>query len=380
MIRTRQRPRSPASHTLVSVPRHSPEHPAVKRASRLAAHAAAANALAVHSDRHLAEILAGGRALGTGIGGATVELEVEGVRVFAKKIPLTDVEMLPEHRMSTANLFVLPEYYQYPMGSAGFGAWRELAAHAMTTNWVLTGGYQGFPLMYHWRILPGPSPLDAGTAGFTGVEDAVSHWDGSTAVRRRLEAIRQARHSVVVFLEFIPHRLSDYLDTCDPAAEIGPDSPFSLFETQLSAGTTFLESHGFAHFDAHFANILTDGDLLYFADFGLATSERFDLSRAERRFLADHRDYDRAFAATALAGRLVERLRGDVPGNHFVRLLATGQVRPEGLSPRAESMVDRYATLAAITLDFHRDLYGGSKLLPWPAERIAKALAAAGVR
>lgn len=43
--------------------------------------------------------------------------------------------------------------YQYGVGSTGFGAWRELAAHVMTTNWVITGQCPNFPIMYHWRIL-----------------------------------------------------------------------------------------------------------------------------------------------------------------------------------------------------------------------------------
>ena len=74
-----------------------------------------------------------------------------GVQVFVKKVPLTELERRSEHVMSTANLFGLPAFYQYPLGSAGFGAWRELAAHVMTTNWVLAGGYQGFPLLFGWR-------------------------------------------------------------------------------------------------------------------------------------------------------------------------------------------------------------------------------------
>jgi hypothetical protein len=40
------------------------------------------------------------------------------------------------------------------VGSAGFGAWRELATHIMTTNWVITGESVNYPMMYHRRILP----------------------------------------------------------------------------------------------------------------------------------------------------------------------------------------------------------------------------------
>ena len=51
-------------------------------------------------------------------------------------LPLTDLELQPAHRHSTANLFGLPPYYHYRIGSCGFGSWRELEAHRMTTEWV----------------------------------------------------------------------------------------------------------------------------------------------------------------------------------------------------------------------------------------------------
>ncbi|MEV0335229.1 hypothetical protein [Nocardia sp. NPDC050717] len=50
-------------------------------------------------------------------------------------------------------------FCHYGVGGPAFGAWRELAAHVMTTNWVLTGEFAGFPVMYHWRILPDSAPL-----------------------------------------------------------------------------------------------------------------------------------------------------------------------------------------------------------------------------
>lgn len=42
-----------------------------------------------------------------------------------------------------------------------------------------------------------------------------------------------------------------------------------------------MNTRGLLHFDAHFENILTDGQRLFFADYGLAISSRFELSRDE---------------------------------------------------------------------------------------------------
>jgi hypothetical protein len=89
--------------------------------------------------------------LGTGIGGSTSRLVVDGLPVFVKRIPLTDLELA--HPQQTSNLFGLPSFYQYGVGSAGFGAWRELAAHQRATDWVLTGQCASFPLLHHWRIV-----------------------------------------------------------------------------------------------------------------------------------------------------------------------------------------------------------------------------------
>ena len=55
---------------------------------------------------------------------------------------------------STKNLYDLPTYYQYGVGSAGFGVFRELVANIKTTNWVLQGAIANFPLLYHARIIP----------------------------------------------------------------------------------------------------------------------------------------------------------------------------------------------------------------------------------
>jgi hypothetical protein len=89
-----------------------------------------------------------------GIGGKSALISIDDTPVFVKKVPLTDLEQLPQHFMSTANIFDLPLSYQYGVGSAGFGAWRELTTHIMTTNWVITNECVNFPIMYHWRILP----------------------------------------------------------------------------------------------------------------------------------------------------------------------------------------------------------------------------------
>jgi hypothetical protein len=121
--------------------------------------------------------------------------------------PVTERELLPGNVRSTANLFGLPGFYQYGLGSAGFGAWRELAAHTMTTNWVLSDEHRAFALLYHWRLLPGPVATEGVFAEFGGLDGAVAHWESSAAVRDRLQALRHSPARLVLFLEHVPQTL-----------------------------------------------------------------------------------------------------------------------------------------------------------------------------
>ena len=123
------------------------------RVDRLERYAAVAESLALLSDRRLRDLLDGSAVVGTGIGGTTSVVHVDGTPVFVKQVPLTDLERRPEHVMSTANLFDLPLGCQYGVGSPSFGVWRELAALVTTSSWVLAGRTAAFPLLYHWRVL-----------------------------------------------------------------------------------------------------------------------------------------------------------------------------------------------------------------------------------
>lgn len=189
-------------------------HPAERRAARVSAGRTVGAALSRRGDRRIADLLAGATPLGSGIGGRSAGLEVEGVPVVVKRVPLTERELRPGYARSTADLFGLPTWYQYGVGSAGFGAWRGLATHILSTRWVLADAYQGFPLTYHWRVLP-DTPPEGFVGEFGGIDGAVAHGEGSPAVRARLEAIGRAPASLVLFLEYVPHTLVGLADLRD---------------------------------------------------------------------------------------------------------------------------------------------------------------------
>lgn len=348
-------------------------------AARLSAYATVGTRLSLLSDRRLGDLVGTASALGSGIGGRSAELEVSGTRVFVKRVPLTDVELRPEHVRSTANLFGLPLFYQYGVGSAGFGAWRELAAHVLTTGWVLKGEYPGFPLLYHWRVLPDRPPTGFVDA-FGGVEGAVAHWEGAPAVRRRLEAIGRSSASLVLFLEYVPQTLASWLASVRRPAGAGQpagDSAYPWAEAALARGTSFMSARGLVHFDAHFANVLTDGRQVYFADLGLALSRDFELSPREAAFLADHLVYDRCYAPShLLRHHVLDELRAGVPHEDFLRAWTAGR-RPAGVPPGIAALVDRHAAPALVLYDFHRRLLTVSKETAFPSAELRRAMSSA---
>lgn len=348
--------------------------------ARVARYGEVSGALALRSDLDLGRLVAGARSLGHGIGGTSARLEVAGVPVFVKRIPLSDWELRPENLRSTANLFDLPPFCQYGVGGhPGFGVWRELAANTLTTGWVLAARTGAFPLMYHWRVLPGAPPLADELAD---VDRAVAYWAGSPAVRDRIEAAATATTSLVLFLEYIPHGLTDWL-----AARLarGPEAisrAATLVERQVRRDLTAMNDAGLLHFDAHFGNIRTDGHRVYLADLGLATSPRFDLTPAESAFLAHHRTHDVSLALTHLVNWLVTHVcrvpppltGGPAERNAYIRDCATGARSPDA-PPAIAALIHRHAPVAVLINDFYWRLFGTSRTTPYPATEIERASA-----
>ncbi|MEO6652710.1 MAG: protein kinase family protein, partial [Ilumatobacteraceae bacterium] len=228
------------------------------------------------TDSDLLELVLDGDVLGTGIGGTRSLVAVDDVPLFVKRVPLTDLERLPANVGSTANLFNLPSGCNYGVGSPAFGAWREVAANSMTTNWVASGSCGAFPMLHHWRALTtpafvGPLPHELGD-----IETLVAHWHGSSAVRRRVEAIADSSAAVVLIFEYIPRLLSDDLDASARSGDMS-DAALERVHSELIAATTFMNSSGLLHFDTHFGNVLADEPDIYLTDLGLASSASFDL-------------------------------------------------------------------------------------------------------
>ncbi|MEV6772037.1 protein kinase family protein [Nocardia sp. NPDC051030] len=347
----------------------------MSRPARLHVHSAVSTALALHSDHALREIVDAATPLGAGIGGRSALLEIAGTPVFVKRIPLTDLERQPEHVRSTANLFDLPQFHHYGIGligGAGFGAWRELAVHTMTTNWVLATEAESFPLMYHWRALPDTTLLPDELAD---IDRTVAYWDDRPQIRHRIEALRDSSASIALFLEYIPQTLHQWLNAQIAAGDEAANRACAMVERELATGTTFMNNHGLLHIDAHFQNILTDGHRLYFADYGLALSSGFDLSPQESAFFHQNQSYDRAFTANYLVIWLLTALYGlrGEDRTAMVRAIADGKP-PQDIPEQAAAALTRHAPLAAAMSTFTHAFQQDSRSTPYPDEEIRRLL------
>lgn len=298
-------------------------------------------------------------------------IELGGTKVFVKRVPLTDIEH--ENLFSTRNLYGLPTYYNYGFGSAGFGAFRELVSHIKTTNWVLDGAIAGFPLLYHYRIVP-----FWGARAEVDMERhnrSVEYWGGSANVGRYLLDRESAHHEMVLFLEHIPHTLTPWL------RQHSDQTPRILDD--LRGTISFLRKQGILHLDADASNILTDGAQTYLTDFGLALDRTFALAEDEQMFFSRHTLYDYGEMLCSLASlvlpeyealpeseklRVMERygMRAGMPPWELGPILLNNieQMHSDGLLKLDRAYVatiHRYRSIVALMVDFYANMLRNSR-------------------
>lgn len=124
--------------------------------------------------------------------------------------------------------------------------------------------------MYHWRIINNSeekTQLDE-----EELKNYVKYWDNSSPIGERIRANHDASAFVALFIEYIPDTLNTWLSKELSKGDCSIDKAIEMVECNLRDTIAFINSKGMLHFDAHFHNILTDGEQLYFSDFGLATS------------------------------------------------------------------------------------------------------------
>ena len=229
----------------------------------------------------------------------------------------------------------------------------------------------------HWRVLDGPPPISADLAD---VDRVVEFWGGSPAVRRRLDAINDASATVTLFLEHVPHTLPQWLSPQLAAGTADAGAAISMLDRSLRVDVASMNAAGLFHFDLHLDNILTDGERLYFADFGLAVARQFELSPEETHFLDANISHDPCHAITRLVDFLVTECAGTTDWaarNELVRRCALGEDITAAMSSSAAGVVRRYAPIAVVVNDFYRQLHLEDRATSYPAVEVQRACVAA---
>ena len=333
--------------------------------------------LELMSDERISSLVNNSGSLGVGIGGLKSQITVGSTQIFVKRIPLTNMEREFANMRSTANVFHLPLYYQYGVGSRGFGAWRELAAHIKTTNWVLFEENTNFPLLYHWRVIPKTPQHKPNPKEKEETDKYVQYWGSSKEIRKKEEATLEASMELLLFIEYIPTTLWKWLESGWRETK-----KLEHFEEQIVSTISFMNQNGLYHFDSHFHNILTDGETLYFSDLGLASDLEFSLSKEEKQFLEHHKNYDLArsmldfcvgmYRSMSLASGKADKIERSTV-RQFLR-----DSKNMSLPPTVSSMVRRWGPTALIMDDFFDSLAGdNSKSAPYPENEIGKAVSTA---
>ncbi|WED43249.1 hypothetical protein [Legionella cardiaca] len=324
------------------------------------------NTLACMSNQQLIDALLSGKEIHTGIGGTSVRIEIENIPVFVKQVPITELEL--DIFMSTANIFDLPMCYQYGIGSAGFNVWRELAAHVMTTNWVITGQCLHFPIMYNWRIIP--DRLSKTDVSYWGtIANYLDYWENNPNIKERVDSLNNANASLLLFLEHFPKNLYQHLkDILLNYPESDSINYLEQLHNSFEMVFKFMHDNNFLHMDAHFHNILADEESIYLSDFGLALSNKFDLSTVELNFINDHKNYDRGsyfvnLLHSVLTSYIDNKNWDDTLSNYLANKF------PSNLPDKISDLLSKHASIAEKMHRFYKEIQK-DKSTPYPFNQI----------
>jgi hypothetical protein len=331
-----------------------PDQPALpdsdtKLAARLEVHEELQSAIENRSDAELERLLSASEPL-LRDGRDSISLAGTDAPVFVKLVPLSAFELEPQNRESTSNLFRVPASYQYRHGGFGCGAWREIEAHEVANGWVLAGQCAQFPLLHGWRVVPIAHPD-------RNAEWRTKPWGDDPIVGRRSAAMAESTHSAALFLEPFPQNLLQWALDRPPDA---PDPSVHVWETEARGLDllAFTNAQDVLHMDAHFENILTDGNgQLYLTDWGLTLSRTFDLSSEERDLFGRHENYDRCTFITSLVHSVTSHLYPKGEWLPTLQALLDGtDDRLARLGHAARDYVTKRGPVAVAYTDFYRRL------------------------
>ena len=227
--------------------------------------------------------------------------------------------------------------------------------------------------MYHYRIIPFcGQPMDVDKKR---LKSFVAYWGDSANIGNYMLDRATANHELILCLEYIPH----VLETC----LLSHPNKLQKFFDNLLTTLAFLRKKGIIHFDAHFRNVLTDGEQIYLTDFGLALDQSFTLTQDEKSFFEQNTVYDYGEVLRNL-GHLIRSPYGSCSQNDRRKIMETYGIN-EGLQPYElrsilldnieQIQVDgimkldefyvasivKYRSIIALMQDFYSNIWGNNR-------------------
>ena len=209
--------------------------------------------------------------------------KISGYDVFMKKIPLTTLEY--NNMFDTSNLYNLPTFYNYPIGSAGINCFRELTMHIKTTNWVLEGKMKNFIMMYHYRIIKKENHIIDEIQKENINKKVKTKWNNNKNIKNYLMERLNAPYEIIVVMEYFPITLNEWLKQ--------DITNVYLYEKQIYPLLNFLQEQHVIHFDSHSKNVVVSKEgIIYMIDFGLVLDLEFNLTKEEIKLFRKNTMFD----------------------------------------------------------------------------------------
>ena len=182
---------------------------------------------------------------------ANTTIEIDKIKIFVKSIILTELEY--KNKYNTSNLFNLPLYYNYGIGSYGINCWREVLMHIKTTNYVLNGECENFPLLYHYRIIE-TKP--------TKLKFDFKYWNSNNNIKNYIDAKSKSKYKILLFIEYFPKVVNEWLLE-------NKNNIHSFYKQSLNI-INFLNLKNIIHFDTHNRNFVVDSNnTIYLTYYGI---------------------------------------------------------------------------------------------------------------
>lgn len=209
--------------------------------------------------------------------------KISGYDVFMKKIPLTTLEY--NNMFDTSNLYNLPTFYNYPIGSAGINCFRELTMHIKTTNWVLEGKIKNFIMMYHYRIIKKENHIIDDIQKENINKKVETKWNSNKNIKKYLIERLNAPYEIIVVMEYFPITLNEWLKQ--------DITNVYSYKKQIYPLLNFLQEQHVIHFDSHSKNFVVSKEgIIYMIDFGLVLDLEFNLTKEEIKFFNKNTMFD----------------------------------------------------------------------------------------